>query len=214
MTLLLLAEMEIQITGYFLHEWLGAGMLTLLVAHNIDNISWWRNIGRGRCTLFRKIQTTLDLLIFVDMLALMISGVILSKYVFSALPSIGSITFARLLHLVSSYWGFALMTFHLGFHGNLFIRMAERLRGITREHEVICHILHLFAGIFLLYGFISFFRRGLWRYMLLISHYAFFDYKEPAIYFFLDYLAITATFIWSGYQVSKYALTKCSFREI
>ena len=49
MTLLLLLLMARQITGETAHEWLGAGMFALWVAHHALNASWHRRLFRGRC---------------------------------------------------------------------------------------------------------------------------------------------------------------------
>ena len=46
MTVLLLCLMAYQITGEALHEWFGAGMLLLFIAHNILNIRWYGNLFR------------------------------------------------------------------------------------------------------------------------------------------------------------------------
>ena len=48
MTALLLCLMAYQITGQALHEWFGAGMLVLLIAHNILNIRWYGNLFKGK----------------------------------------------------------------------------------------------------------------------------------------------------------------------
>lgn len=57
-----------------------------------------------------------------------------------------------------------------------------------------------------LYGVIAFIQRDLWRYMLLLTHFAFFDYEEPAIFFLLDYLAIAITFAFIGSRIAKWAV--------
>lgn len=42
-----------------------------------------------------------------------VSGIILSRYALAFLPIEGGRAFAHTLHLMSAYWGFALMGFHL-----------------------------------------------------------------------------------------------------
>ena len=41
--------------------------------------------------------------------------------------------------------------------------------------------------------------------MFLLIDYAFFDYDEPIIFFFLDYLAIMGLFIFITYHFSNYS---------
>lgn len=57
MTALLLDLMAYQITGQALHEWFGAGMFVLFIAHNILNIRWYGNLFKGKYRLLRIIQT-------------------------------------------------------------------------------------------------------------------------------------------------------------
>ena len=48
MTVLLLGLMACQVTGQLFHEWFGAGMLVLFIAHNILNIRWYGNLFKGK----------------------------------------------------------------------------------------------------------------------------------------------------------------------
>ena len=61
MTALLLCLMGYQITGQLFHEWFGAGMLVLFLAHNILNIRWYASLFKGKYRLLRMIQTIVNL---------------------------------------------------------------------------------------------------------------------------------------------------------
>lgn len=65
-----------------------------------------------------------------------------------------------------------------------------------------------------LYGVVAFIQRDLWRYMLLLTHFAFFDYEEPAIFFLLDYLAISITFAFIGSRIAKWAVHPVTEKKI
>ena len=112
MTLALLFLMGYPWWGDVAHEWAGAGMFALFIAHHILNAGWWRSLTRGRYTPARVFQLVIDLLVLLAMLGLMVSGVILSNHVFAFLPISGGMSFARLLHMASAYWGFVLMSLH------------------------------------------------------------------------------------------------------
>ena len=56
---------------------------------------------------------------------------ILSRYVFRFLHLGGAAT-ARTVHLLASYWGLVLMSFHAGMHGN---RIMEVFRKITTTQQ-------------------------------------------------------------------------------
>lgn len=114
MTLALLFLMGYPWWGDVAHEWAGAGMFALFIAHHILNAGWWRSLGKGRYTPARVFQLVIDLLVLLAMLGLMVSGVILSNHVFAFLPISGGMSLARLLHMASAYWGFVLLSLHLG----------------------------------------------------------------------------------------------------
>lgn len=98
MTLALLFLMGYPWWGDVAHEWAGAGMFALFIAHHILNAGWWRSLGKGRYTPARVLQLVIDLLVLPAMLGLMGSGVMLSNHVFAFLPISGGMSFARLLH--------------------------------------------------------------------------------------------------------------------
>lgn len=66
------------------------------------------------------------LLILCAMAGSMISGVILSRHALSFLSIKSGRSFARNLHKISAYWGFVLMSVHLGFHWSMMLGMAKR----------------------------------------------------------------------------------------
>ncbi len=55
---------------------------------------------------------------------------------------------------------------------------------------------------FAAYGAIAFVRRDVGLYLLLKSHFVFFDYSEPLITFLLDYLAVMGLFVAIGYSMN------------
>lgn len=52
-----------------------------------------------------------------------------------------------------------------------------------------------------IYGVYAFYKRSIWQYMFLISQFVFFDYSEPVIFFFLDYIAVMWMFAYIGNAV-------------
>lgn len=204
MLILLFLLMSRHITGNLLHEWLGMGIFALFIIHHVLNISWWKNIGKGRYNRFRKVQTVLDMLILADMLAMMISSILCSQYVFSSLH-IGGTMLGRTIHLAGSYWAFVLLSLHLGLHFPMFAGTAKKRFG-AEKYAAMGKVFRWLFSLTALYGAVAFIRRDLWRYMLLLTHFAFFDYEEPAIFFLLDYLAISITFAFIGSRIAKWAV--------
>ena len=103
MTVVLVLLMAYFLTDQEIHEWLGAGMLALFIAHHILNGKWLQALGRGRYTPCRVLQTALALLVLLCMLGSMLSGIWMSRYVFDFLPTQGHMGLARTAHLLCAY---------------------------------------------------------------------------------------------------------------
>ena len=127
MTALLLCLMAYQVTGQKLHEWFGTGMLVLFLLHNILNVQWYGSLFKVKYTLLRTMQTLINISVLISMLCLGFSGVVLSRHVFAGLPIHGPMATARTMHLTASYWGFVMMSIHLGFHWSMVLGLFRRL---------------------------------------------------------------------------------------
>ena len=201
MTVMLLFLMTYELIGAAAHEWLGMGMFVLLITHHILNRKWSQCVFKGRYTLFRIWQTTLVIGILMTMIGSMYSGIILSEHALSFLPIKGGRAFAREVHMISSYWGFVLMSLHLGLHWSMIMGMAKRLvkEPPTTGKWLLRGTAALIAG----YGVYAFIQRGIGQYMLLRNHFAFFDFEEPLIFFLADYMAVMALFVCVSHYFSK-----------
>lgn len=94
LTVLLPVLMAEIITGQEFHEWAGVAMTVLFIVHHILNWRWWNNIWKGGCGLVRFVSVMLNLLMLADILALAVSGIMISGFVFDWLSS-GAWGFAR-----------------------------------------------------------------------------------------------------------------------
>ena len=202
MTLGLLFLMGYQFWGDAAHEWAGAGMFLLFILHHVLNGNWYKSLFKGRYTPSRIFQVAVDLLVFLAMIGLMVSGIMLSNHVFSFLNIHGGMSFARLLHMAASHWGFVLMALHLGLHWGIFLGLAKKalhLKQTSRVRKILLPVLG--AGI-AIYGLIVFIQRDLLTYMLLQTQFVFLDFSEPVPLFYLDYLAMIGAFIFLAYYLS------------
>lgn len=198
MTAALLLLMSYSLIGEAAHEWIGMGMFLLFTAHLILNRKWVGSLGRGRWPAYRMIQTALVVLCFLTMVGLMISGIILSNYIFVGLRIRGWSALARQAHLLCSYWGFLLMSLHLGLHWSMVLTAARRFSK-AQWFRWLGWLGWLTAA----YGVYALWKRGLPEYLFLRTHFVFFDYEEPVLFFFADYLAIMGLFIFCGYYGSR-----------
>ena len=212
MAVALLFLMAYSLIGEEAHEWIGVTMFTLVIIHNSLNINWYRNLFKGRYTPLRVLQTILDFSILLGMIGLMISGIIMSRYVFVSLPIDVGMSFARMLHMICAYWSFVMMSFHVGFHFNMMMavmRKSARIKQSSKSRTIVLRI----AAVFLCaYGVHAFIQRQIGSYMFLQNMFVFFDFNEPLAYFLIDYIAIMGMFICAGHYLSG-AIGRLSSRK-
>ncbi|MCD8214302.1 MAG: DUF4405 domain-containing protein [Clostridiales bacterium] len=202
MTFGLLFLMGYQFWGETAHEWAGGAMFILFIIHHILNMGWYKGLFKGRYTPFRILQTAVNFMLLASMLALMISGITMSHCVFTFIHLNIGMSLARKLHILGAYWGFVLMSFHLGLHWNMFIGMAKRKERLKNNKA----FLRIFTAIGVLtacYGIWVFIKRNLLTYMLLRSEFVFLDYSESALMFYIDYLSMMGFFIFAAHYGAR-----------
>ena len=202
MVLLLPLLMAYSLVGEAAHEYLGIGMFLLFIAHHILNIAWWKHIFRGKYTPLRVLGTAVNLALAVIMLALPISGMILSRHVFRFLH-LGGAAAARTVHLLASYWGLVLMSVHAGMHGSMISGMLRKKFNIRQSSTVGTWALRLIAVLLAVCGIYAFVKHKISSYLFLRTQFVFIDFSQPVALVLLDYLAIIVLFAMVGYYTSK-----------
>ncbi|MBQ9299230.1 MAG: DUF4405 domain-containing protein [Clostridia bacterium] len=192
MTLALPCLMAYELIGEATHEILGLCMVALFILHHALNWNWHKRLFQGQCTAFRAVLTVLDILMILVFINQAVTGIMMAKHVFPDLPHVGGRSFARVLHLLGAYWGFALCCFHAGMHMTGLLRKWKKQTGAAK---IILPVLALGISA---YGVYAFIHRDLPTYMTLQEQFVFFDYDEPLALFFLDYAAIMALLILLG----------------
>lgn len=170
MTALLLCLMAYQVTGQKLHEWFGTGMLVLFLLHNILNIRWYGSLFKGKYTLLRAMQTLINISVLISMLCLGFSGIVLSRHIFAGLPIQGPMATARTMHLAASYWGFVLMSIHLGFHWSMVLGLFRRLWSRKKTPATFVWLMHNHALLAQMCGVVTLFDRNIDVVRLALHH--------------------------------------------
>ena len=183
--------------GEAVHEWLGVGMFALLILHHILNRKWSGSMLRGRYTPYRILQMSLVVLAFLSMCGSMISGILLSRTVFSFLGIRGGQMTARTVHMLSAYWGFVILSLHLGLHWSGMMGMARKFK--KKPSKLRKWTLRSLAALIAVYGACAFVTRDFGNYMILRYHFVFIDFEESLARFLLDYIAIMGLFVCGGY---------------
>lgn len=198
MMLALFFLMSYHFWGETAHEWAGAGMFVLFIVHQVLNRGWYRSLTRGKYTPVRILMLSVNILTLAALVILMYSGITMSRHVFVFLPARGGMAAARRLHIIGSYWGFLLMSLHLGLHWGMVWSKLERMTGKQNEY------LYLAGSVLLaVYGAYAFIKRDFLSYLFLKSEFVYLDYSEPKILFYLDYMALMELCIFIMYYGSK-----------
>lgn len=138
-----------------------------------------------------------DILMTAALLQLMSYGLLGEAYH----EWIGVVMSARSVHMICAYWGFVLMSFHLGLHWSMIIGIVGKL---WKKPPEICTWVARIAGAAAAgYGIYAFKKRAIGTYMLLRAHFVFFDYEEPFFLFLLDELAVMGLFVFLGHYAGK-----------
>jgi hypothetical protein len=199
MTIMLPLLMAYALIGEAAHEYIGIAMFVLFIIHHILNWQWHRNFTKGRYSPNRVFGAVINVLLIAAMFSLAVSGMMMAKHSFTFFSGHGTF-FARTLHLLAAYWGFALMSVHIGLHWHMAM---NRFKYILRSSAIRAVSLRIAAVSFSAYGVYAFVNRQLGSYMFLRNRFVFFDFDEPVIAFLADYLAIMFLFACAGYYVTK-----------
>ncbi len=202
MTILLLLLMAFQVTGQEFHEWLGVGMLVLFLVHNILNYKWYKNLFKGKYNIIRILRTIINIAVFVSMLCLAYSGIVMSRYVFEFI-SAGGMALARRMHMAVSYWGFVLMSIHLGFHWRMVVGMAGKMTGGRKLPKSILWIFRIPAVLIAVYGAVCFYRLNIISYMFLKVQFVFWDFEKTVFSVLLENIAMMGLWVLAGYYFIK-----------
>lgn len=198
MIVLLPMLMAYSLIGEKLHEIIGTILFALFIVHHVLNRQWYKAIFNGKYTPRRIFQTVLNFLLLVFMLTQPISGILMSKYLYSSIRIAGSSATARELHLFLAYWGFVFMCLHVGTH------MCAPIKKLQARGRRTLTMILIALGAISVYGGYAFVKRRLPEYMFLRSSFAFFDFGEPRIFFFLDYIAMMILSAAIGMMISVF----------
>jgi len=201
MTVTNLALLAFQVTGKRFHEYTGAAMLLLFIAHNALNISWYKNLFKGRYTLQRMWMTVVNIGLLICMLLQMYSGITMSQYAFAFLPSWRGEATARGIHLAISQWCFLLIGLHLGNHWQMIAGKLMKLSGRSRTGKIALKSAGYAAAIC---GLVVFVRGGIWKYMFLQQRFFIFDDAEPVMMTAGKLISVMALYVFAGFHIMKW----------
>ena len=185
------------------HEILGLALFLLWAVHISLNRRWYGAIFRGKYNPYRIMQTVINCCILICTIFLMISGIILSKHIFTFLNIQTGLGFARVAHLLASHWYYLFMSLHIGLHVGMIANRIKQKKIVGKDsskeesqpqfkaRKIISHILLPLACAYGVYTFIA---RGVWKYLVLKQQFFFFDLERGYVLFAMDYISIIILF--------------------
>ncbi len=204
MTVIMLVAMANRFTGNTIHELVGVLIFVLFIVHNILNRRWYQTVlNKGKNNVLRILNTAVNLLLLVTMVTLMASAVPISRTVFAFIPVNGGMI-ARQIHVLAAYWGFILMSVHLGMHWGMVIGVVSKMTGITGTNHICTMALRIMTVLIAVYGVHASFERDVGSKLILYYTYSYWNFDESAMFFFTDYLSIMGFCICVTYYVSKF----------
>lgn len=174
MTVLLPMLMAYSLIGEKFHEIIGTLMFALFILHHVLNRKWYGSLFKGKYHARRIFQTVLDVLLIVFMLVQPISGILMSKHLYTFIQIPGISAAVREIHLCLAYWGFVLLCIHAGMH------LTAPIKKLRKNKAGFCMAIVAVAAVSL-YGIYAFIKRQFPDYMLRKTAFVFFDYSEPRI---------------------------------
>lgn len=154
---------------------------------------------------------SLAFLAVLSMTGAMISGFSMARDLFPLVPFRLRGSTARELHMVSVYWGFVILSLHLGLHWSMMLgMMKKKVPALQTKYGAAA--LRTLGILIAAYGVYAFIKRDIGLYMTLQNMFVFFDFEELLVLFILDYLAVMGLFVWVGYYMAEW-LKRFSIRR-
>ena len=203
LTVLLPVLMAEILTGQEFHEWAGVAMAVLFIIHHALNWRWWKSIWKGGYRPLRFVGVMLNLLMLADISALVVSGIMMSGFVFAWLPFSGGMIFSRRLHLFASHWGLILMSLHLGLHWNMAVKLGGRLGKRENPDGPAVWLARGLAAAVSLFGIYAFVRQNMADYLFLRTAFVFWDETKMAFLFLAEVIAMMGLFTAVGHYGSR-----------
>lgn len=146
MLILWIALMDLNLTGVLVHEYLGIGIIALIIIHNLVNLKWIAGVISNFKKSPGKGKFILNLVLLVLTVLIGVSGVMISTDI---LPSLNrsNIPIWIYMHRAASYAGMLLISVHIGLHWSMIagaLKKTFSIYGKSRLRKVLCACMSLF----------------------------------------------------------------------
>lgn len=200
MTILILFALAFRITGDVLHEWIGVVVYILFIIHNVINRHWYKQIfAKTKKRSFNwKVNTIINLLLLILMSVILVTGLVQSKSVLGFFNLSGSMLL-RQVHSIASYWGYILISVHLGMHWQMLSKHFFSTLVNSSNRRFYRFLFRAIGLLMAASGMWAFIERDMYSKLLLGMSFDFWD--RSTILFFIYHLLIMALFVWITFYI-------------
>jgi len=183
-----------------LHAYAGMALFVLFLVHHLLNLWFYKVAFKGKFNAKRIVLNVTDWVLFILMILMAVSSVFASGAVFEWSPMQFN-QFWRKMHLMSTSWGFIVMSFHVALHVKIKMLNQVQHDGDGRHPELVSGSLKMLYVILFLAGSYAFYKTQLYFYLFNIG-----NWKMAApnmVISVLEYVGITAGIISVHQIISK-----------
>ena len=175
------------------HEVAGTGMLVLLVVHNVFNRRWYAGLVHGPLDARSVINRAVVLCLATVMLTLLVTSVMVSNTLFTALELNNSFR-VKQIHALAAYWGLIILGAHVGTRWTMLMGMARAVSGIKSASSARTWVLRLAAVAITIQGIRSSFVLNIGSKLFLQPLPDWWDFGESSAGFFLHCSAVAGLY--------------------
>lgn len=200
MIILLVIAMSYRVTGERAHEALGFALLALFIVHNVVNRDWYKTLFKGRYNYARLGGGLINILLILCVIATAVTGMLASPTFFPHADGQA----ARQVHSMTAHWMLILVGAHLGLHWGVIMASMLRALKVNDRHLAIKTLLRLLALIIVIGGVQASFAKDVGAKLVMYFSFSFWDGREAALRFMLDYLLVMALYACLTYYMFKF----------
>lgn len=112
----------------------------ILLIHNFVTGKWYSHLFKGRYNCQRTVNVLVNLALFICFIGVMISGLMMSQYIFRFL-NLKTTMFARKMHMLFAAWCLILISIHIGLHWSL---ISMKIKKLFSKKQTYKHLLTIF----------------------------------------------------------------------
>lgn len=141
MTVIIVVLMKTTFTGMLWHEILGIGVFLLFIFHKLINFKTLSCLIKKfkKVPAKSKSMLILDILLFIDFIIVVATGILISQELFSSYFSLANAYLISTIHHSSAYIGLILISVHIGLHWSCIMSIVKtklHLKDVSRIRTV------------------------------------------------------------------------------